>query len=250
MDKHVNTRFTIVTVVYNDKVGLKKTLDSVSEQTYRQFEYIVIDGGSTDGGVELLQNYSSMISYWVSEKDDGIYDAMNKAILKASGDYINFMNAGDVFYNNYVLQKVSEKIEQDAVVAFGDLVVDKNGLLIIKAKPFYEHLPLHHDAGFNHQCTFVKTTYAKRYPFNLNYRLAADYNMIITLFRLGVRFQQLDIPVAIYDLNGVSQTKRNQHLRETLEIDNPQKKVYNFILYCFFSVRHWTYSFLKKILPI
>ena len=106
-------KYSIITVNYNNKEGLRNTIESVIHQTYRDFEFIVIDGGSTDGSAEVLKEYDSQITYWVSEKDKGIYNAMNKGIAKATGDYLNFMNSGDCFYDEGVLSRVAH-VESDA----------------------------------------------------------------------------------------------------------------------------------------
>lgn len=100
-------KFSIITVNYNNKEGLRHTIKSIIHQTYRDFEFIVIDGGSTDGSVDLLKEHDKEISYWVSEPDGGIYQGMNKGIIKARGEYLNFMNSGDCFYANDILEKVS-----------------------------------------------------------------------------------------------------------------------------------------------
>ena len=100
-------KYSIITVNYNNREGLKRTIESVIHQTFRDFEFIVIDGGSTDSSAEVLKAYDEHISYWVSEKDNGIYDAMNKGIRKATGDYLNFMNSGDCFYDDDVLRNVT-----------------------------------------------------------------------------------------------------------------------------------------------
>ena len=101
-------KYSIITVNYNNKDGLRKTIESVIHQTYRDFEYIVIDGGSTDGSADVLKEYDDQITYWVSEKDTGIYNGMNKGIAKATGEYLNFMNSGDCFYAPDILEKVSK----------------------------------------------------------------------------------------------------------------------------------------------
>ncbi|RZJ43544.1 MAG: glycosyltransferase, partial [Chryseobacterium sp.] len=98
-------KLTVLTINYNNKEGLIKTFESVRAQTWTEFEFIVIDGGSTDGGKALIEQ-NDQIDYWVSEKDSGVYNAMNKGIKKANGDYIIFMNSGDYFYNEFVLEKV------------------------------------------------------------------------------------------------------------------------------------------------
>ena len=101
-------KYSIITVNYNNKEGLRKTIESVIHQTFRDFEYIIIDGGSTDGSVDVLKENDAQIDYWVSEPDGGIYQGMNKGIKKATGEYLNFMNSGDCFYANDILEKVSQ----------------------------------------------------------------------------------------------------------------------------------------------
>ena len=101
-------KYSIITVNFNNKEGLRKTIESVIRQSFRDFEYIVIDGGSTDGSADILKEYDAQIDYWVSEPDKGIYNAMNKGIVQAKGEYLNFMNSGDYFYDNQVLQHVAD----------------------------------------------------------------------------------------------------------------------------------------------
>lgn len=101
-------KYSIITVNFNNKEGLRKTIESVIRQNFRDFEYIVIDGGSTDGSADILKEYDAQIDYWVSEPDKGIYNAMNKGIVQAKGEYLNFMNSGDYFYDNQVLQHVAD----------------------------------------------------------------------------------------------------------------------------------------------
>lgn len=102
-------KYSIITVNFNNKEGLRKTIESVIHQTFHDFEFIIIDGGSTDGSVDVLKEYDAQINYWVSEADNGIYQGMNKGIKKATGEYLNFMNSGDCFYNEEVLQHVFNK---------------------------------------------------------------------------------------------------------------------------------------------
>ena len=225
-----NPKLSIVTVCYNAVDLIEKTIQSIINQTYKNVEYIVIDGASTDGTVKLVEKYLDEIDCFVTESDDGIYDAMNKGIKVAKGEWINFMNAGDVFYNNRVLELVASEINPDCGVIFGDMAILKNDVLYReKARPFYNNPKLHHYMGFNHQCTFVRLDLAKNNCFNLKYKLAADYNMIIELFRKGVEFQQLDIVIAKYLDSGISVKKRREHLFETLMIDHPDDLLLNYI---------------------
>ena len=106
-------KFSIITVNYNNKEGLRKTIESVIHQTFRDFEFIVIDGGSTDGSDDVLKEYDAQIDYWVSEPDGGIYQGMNKGIKKATGEYLNFMNSGDCFYASNILGIKFDKFTLD-----------------------------------------------------------------------------------------------------------------------------------------
>ena len=110
-------KYSIITINYNNRDGLRRTIESVVNQTFRDFEYIIIDGGSTDGSVEVIKKYADRIDYWVSEPDKGIYNAMNKGILQAHGEYLNFMNSGDCFYDEECLYKVStSNLKADIIV--------------------------------------------------------------------------------------------------------------------------------------
>jgi len=230
-------KISIITVCYNAVTTLESTIKSVLNQTYPNIDLIIIDGGSTDGTVDLIEKYKDRIAFWVSEPDKGIYDAMNKGIMHASNDYILFLNAGDFFYDEKTLENVAVRINSNADVVFGDVAIDMNGVTYqVPSEPFYEHLPLHHSMGFNHQCTFVKTDVAKKFLFDLKYKLAADYNMIISIYQEGGTFQQLhNLVISCYDMSGVSEKKRRLHIFETLMVDMPNRVIYNLLYsYCLY----------------
>ena len=115
-----NAKISIVTINYNNPSGLKKTIESVVNQTWKNFEYIIIDGGSTNGDVDIIKSFDNQIDYWVSEPDKGIYNAMNKGIKKATGDFIIFINSGDNFTNSSVLEEVQSKLTSDFDIYYGD----------------------------------------------------------------------------------------------------------------------------------
>ena len=108
-------RYSIITINYNNRDGLRKTIESVVNQSCRDIEYIVIDGGSTDGSVEVIEEYAGKIDYWVSERDKGIYNAMNKGLAQAHGEYLNFMNSGDCFHDNDVLINLPQDADEDII---------------------------------------------------------------------------------------------------------------------------------------
>src|SRR5690348_5936351 len=117
-------RLSLITINLNDLQGLRKTLDSIFTQTFTDYEYIIIDGGSTDGSLEEIKKSQDKLVYWTSEKDEGIYNAMNKGIVKAKGEYTLFMNSGDYLYSEDTLNKVFENANNEDLI-YGDAMVDK-----------------------------------------------------------------------------------------------------------------------------
>ena len=110
-------KYSIITINYNNADGLRRTIESVVSQTYADYEYLIIDGGSTDGSVNAIKEYEDKISYWVSEKDGGIYNAMNKGVKVAHGEYLIFMNSGDVFYNDRVIERIESSQRTDDIIS-------------------------------------------------------------------------------------------------------------------------------------
>jgi len=157
-------KFSIITVNYNNLEGLKKTVESVKNQTYQKFEYIVIDGGSYDGSLEFIKDNESLLDYWVSEPDSGVYQAMNKGIKKASGEYLLFLNSGDHFYNDEVLEKNHKAIKDSDIIYF-DLQVVEGDKKFIKTYPntlsfsYFVEDTLPHPATFIKKEAFVKTNF-------------------------------------------------------------------------------------------
>lgn len=195
-------KISIVTVCYNAVATIEATMRSVLDQTYDNIEYIIIDGGSTDGTVDIIRryvddsNYGDRVAHWVSEPDQGIYDAMNKGIAAATGDYINFMNSGDTFYNSAVIEDVfSEKQTSDVI--FGDTWrISKNynfRQLNLPLSDFNKTLP------FCHQSSFAKVDLMKKYGFDTSFRSAADYNFFYKLWTGGYRFKHIPILISIFD---------------------------------------------------
>ncbi|GAB6011243.1 glycosyltransferase [Viscerimonas tarda] len=200
---------SIITVTYNAATVLEETLLSVIKQTYNNIEYIVIDGGSTDGTVDIIKKYADKISYWVSEPDKGIYDAMNKGIDRASGDWINFMNAGDSFTTNDVLEKVFENNNYpDIDVVYGDSVqIDEIGNRVTVNAGTDSKL-LRKYPTYRHGASFVRASLHKEVKFDLSLsnklHYALDYNCIYQLFKMGKTFKKVDVNVLVYAIEGAS----------------------------------------------
>ena len=228
-------KITIVTVTFNAERYLEKTILSVKEQDYRNIEYIIIDGESTDNTVSVIKKYEKYISSWISEPDVGIYDAMNKAIDKATGDWINFMNAGDSFTNSKILSQFIKKVEPNKTIVCGaiNVVNDDNEILFNYTPKISTNLL--EKCFCNHQATFVKTKLLKKNPFNLHYKYAADYDFLINIGKKYNNFQILNFTVTDYLNNGLWEQNKTKALIECLNIiannlDN-QTEIYTNILY-------------------
>ncbi len=167
-------RVTIITISYNAVLGIERTINSVITQTYSNLQYIIIDGGSTDGTVDIIKKYADKIDYWVSEPDSGIYYAMNKGIAIADGDWINFMNAGDYFVDRNVIEQIFQhNIECTDNVIYGNTIGKyKHGFISEKPEPL---VVMNKRLPFCHQSVFVKEQLIKSMPFDTEYRIGADF---------------------------------------------------------------------------
>ena len=191
---------TVITVCYNAREMLLRTMNSVWAQTYKHVEYVIVDGASTDGTLELLEEYGGRIDHWVSESDKGIYDAMNKGVSMAKGKWVIFMNAGDCFADNHVLENVFS-VPRQADVIYGDVV--KGGVAKKASSPRNAHRMF-----FCHQSVFVKIESLKAFPFDISHKMSADFKQMKQLWLAGKQFLQLDFPIADFDVQGVSNTNR------------------------------------------
>lgn len=169
-------KFSIITVNYNNKEGLRRTIESVISQTFHDFEFIVIDGGSTDGSADMLREYDKEITYWVSEKDSGIYNGMNKGIRKATGDYLNFMNSGDYFYDVNVLQRVADYQSGADIIVGRDYhyneAKQQGHASIQPPRVTMMHFFI---ATLDHQSSFIKRELFIDSPYREDYRLVSDW---------------------------------------------------------------------------
>lgn len=208
--------FSIITINYNNKNGLEKTIKSVVEQTCKDYEYIIIDGGSTDGSKELIEENQQHFNYWVSEPDKGIYNAMNKGIKVATGDYCIFLNAGDTFYNQYVVSNFFETHPTADIITGIEIGYLKGKKCITKYPPVQINtLFFVRDTSFlAHQSTFIKRELLIKQPYNEDYKLMGDTIFFFEQFRNGSSYQSLDFEVANFDMDGASTHQQNILMEE------------------------------------
>jgi glycosyltransferase involved in cell wall biosynthesis len=195
---------TVITINYNNCAGLRRTVESVVGQKTTVNEFIVIDGGSTDGSTDVINAYADRISYWVSEKDRGIYHAMNKGVARAHGDYCFFLNSGDVFYDNTVLDRVSKSV-LDKDIIIGKVVIDGSEELM--SPPPSREISLYHlySRAIPHQGSFIRTALLRQHPYDESLRIASDWKFFVQAIIMdNCSLKYTEEFVARYDTNGVS----------------------------------------------
>lgn len=223
---------SIITVCYNAVDTIEKTILSVLNQTYKNIEYIVVDGKSTDGTIDIIKKYEKNISKIISEADDGIYHAMNKATQNAHGDWIYFLNSGDLLFNNEIIQNVISFYSKDinASIIYGDIIVYDHYICdtLKMYRPTLFHVMTR--GGINHQAMFArKELFNQPEPFYLNYRVFADYNWLLnSIFVCGAKLFYIEQPIAFYQNNGYSQKNLKKCFSERLEILMKYWSYYNF----------------------
>ena len=202
-------KLSVITVNYNNKAGLQRTIDSVVCQTWRDFEWIVIDGGSTDGSKELLEQYQQHFAYWCSEPDGGVYNAMNKGIARAKGDYLLFLNSGDALYDENVLQTIDD-IHSSADIITGQAIrMDTNELLRQYDKNLLMQLYLD---TLNHQATFIKRELFKDTCYDESLKIVSDWKFWLEeILWKKASVDVVDIIVTKQDMTGISSDQKKEY---------------------------------------
>lgn len=208
-------KLSIITINFNNRDGLRKTIESVVNQTWQEFEYIIIDGGSTDGSVEVIKEYADHIDYWVSEPDKGIYDAMNKGIDQAKGEYCLFMNSADTFNNNEVIEHAHITLDGTDIVC-GQLKFPHGYIMkgpkVVSMQHFYT-------STLPHQATFIKTQLLKDEPYDTSYRIVSDWKFWIqSLIFKNATYKSINLTIANFDINGISSINKNLDTAERAEV--------------------------------
>jgi glycosyltransferase involved in cell wall biosynthesis len=237
---------SIVTVVYNNVDSIEDTILSVINQTYKNIEYIIIDGGSTDGTVDVIKKYANRINLWKSEPDEGLYFAMNKGLELASGQWINFMNSGDTFYSHTTIEQVFSNKYQEGVI-YGDVMFsfDRTNEVLVKAndlKYFWKGMQ------FVHQAAFVSTDLMKEYQFDTQYNLIADYNSLYKIFLSGANFQYLGFTICNFLAGGLSDNNPKSII-ECQHMIFPLHQNFSIRLFYYYRYIECTikYNFAKRI---
>lgn len=191
-------KISIVTISYNRGYEIERTIESVINQTYENIEYIIIDGASTDNTIDIINNYRDHVDCLISEPDKGIYDAMNKGISHASGDYIMFINAGDALYDNNTITNFVAKIEPDAVIAYGTCICEKDRFSHLWT--ILEPDSLRDRMAMPHECCLIKLEYHKAHPYDTSFRSSGDYNFLHNAYCIDkIKFQHIPQTTVRFD---------------------------------------------------
>ena len=213
-------KYSIITINYNNRDGLRNTIESVINQSFHDYEFIIIDGGSNDGSRELIEQYEKHISYWVSEPDKGIYNAMNKGIRVSNGEYLNFMNSGDTFYSSNVLTSIEKELENyDIIVGkeyhqnpdTGESATTFLPTRLSMVTFFVSYLP--------HQSGFIKRTLFKDNLYDENLRIVGDWKFYMQQIVSFERTAKLtDIIVSKREQGGISNANSSLNNEERLKV--------------------------------
>lgn len=261
MDVGERNKVTVITVVYNNVSGIRETLESFVSQSWNNKEIIVIDGGSNDGTWEIINSFAENIAYKSSEADEGIYDAMNKGIDRATGDWITFLNSGDVFVDSTVLERVFCNDDFEGVdVVYGDSVeVTRTSRLLQVAPSDVSRMELF--PVYRHGSSFVRTSVQQKYKFNLALKdklgYSLDWEMIHRMYKSGCTFKKKDVAIQAFLKDGVSDRpykSRWYNYKITSSGRFSLKKIsyfiYNCLLYAFVNsaVYRWGRAFFMEFI--
>jgi glycosyltransferase involved in cell wall biosynthesis len=206
---------SIITINYNDANGLKRTIESVRLQSFNDFEHIIIDGDSDDGSKEVIQEKDEWLAYAISEPDKGIYNAMNKGIVAAKGDYLLFLNSGDSLAHKNVLAVAVPKLESGKDIYYGCIQVERNGQL--KKLDFPEELTFHyffHKGYLPHPATFIKRDLFERTAmYNEDLKIAADWEFLVcAVCKYHASYENIHHLISNYDTDGISSNPKHRQL--------------------------------------
>lgn len=243
---------SIITVVFNGEKFLEKTIQSIINQSYDNIEYAIIDGGSTDGTVDIIKKYEDKIDYWVSEKDKGISDAFNKGVKIVNGDYINFQGDGDGFVSNDVLEKVFEDINPDEDIFVSARIqrvdVDGNEMFISKHVENFHSSSLMFRMSLPHQGLFTHRKYFEKYGlFDVNNIFCMDYDHLLRAYHEFPKVVMKDIVVARWRADGLGNGRIPEILKEYDKIKR-NNNIANTLVLSF--IHYWSLLkyYIKKLI--
>ena len=240
-------KLSIITINYNNAEGLRKTMESVLAQTYTEIEYIIVDGASTDGSVDVIRELATRPTIkWVSEKDTGIYNAMNKGIRMATSEYIQILNSGDILFDSNVTKRMIERLDQinslgeeNVGILYGNMIkVNASGKVVGKSGYTEYSLRQFYSSTLNHDCAYIRKDLFEEYGlYDEQLKIVSDWKWYLQAIGLGkVKPEYVDIDVTIFDDGGISETNlalRNAERRKVLEEVLPPAVLWDYDTHAF-----------------
>ena len=239
---------SVITVVFNAEGLIEDTVKNILEQSYPNIEYIIIDGGSTDGTVRKINRFRRKLKYFVSEADEGIYDAMNKGILAAKGDWVIFINAGDYFFSTDTVSQAVKKMDRSSDIFFGGVEIDyvKFSRLEFPGSP----RNLWRGMQFSHQSVFVKLSYHHKNLYNVNNKITADLEFLYTAYINKIKFKKINLIISRVTIGGISESSRYKTIMSSCgAICGKKIKPLIRFFYLLLLLNLFFRNFIKFILP-
>lgn len=245
--KNFKKIISIIVVSLNTKKKFLKTIKSIQQQIYKNYEIVIVDGNSTDGTVKEIKKLKKNKIKSIIQKDKGIYDAMNKGILKCSGEWALFLNSGDTLLNKSVLKNILDKKIDNYDIIFGDTIIAGNYFNYkVRAKKFSKQTII---MPFCHQSTIVKLRHLKNNKFNLDYKLSSDFNFFLNSYNKKLKFLKCNRTISKVEASGISDNNRQKVFTENINIF--LKKNLYFKVLRLFCLKLFEYlkSLIKLLLP-
>lgn len=207
---------SIITINLNNAKGLQKTIESVISQSYKDLEFIVVDGNSSDDSKAVITSFKDKITFSISEADKGIYDAQNKGIAKASGKYLLFLNSGDVLFNADTLSSIAPLLKEKSFY-YGNLILEKSGVREEHIAPLSVDMDFMLNSTFWHPCVFIKSELFKNFGgYNTEFKIAGDYEFFIRcLLKPNILTEHINQFISVFDGNGISNDPKSGNLLNT-----------------------------------
>ena len=246
--RHKLPLISVITVVFNAEDFIETTVQNVISQTYENIELIIVDGGSSDSTLRILGQYKKYIQKLVSEPDDGIYNAMNKGVNMASGDWIVFMNAGDQFSSSNVISSIFNLCRGPEKIIYGDVIVNYGDFSFLKRAGDLARMWT--GMKFSHQSAFIEVSYHKCNKYDESFRIAADFNFFLNAYKNQVQFKYVNIPISTVIIGGVSEQNRLQTIKDSRAVVHSvlHNKFYDYV-YVFILIDTKFRNFIKAIFP-
>ena len=241
-------KISIITVCYNSQETIQRTIESVITQNYQNIEYIIIDGMSSDNTVNIIKKYQAKYPIkLISEKDKGIYDAMNKGVLESSCEWILFLNSDDYLYQNTALYNLHTFLNDKFDIVYGATEFRYKGFSQIREPKKINKNNIRRKMPFNHQSSATRKSWLINHPFDINYKLAADYEFLIYAYKNKARFKKVNIIIASFASSGASNKFQTLAIREYEKIIK-KYKLYNFKTFIMYRLLLFKPLF-KKLTP-